>query len=41
MALFQKKQQVQNDEHMSDEDNKAQLAALDQKLSQLNKVAAK
>jgi phosphonate transport system substrate-binding protein len=41
MALFQKKQQVQNDEHMSDEDKKAQLAALDQKLSQLNKVAAK
>jgi len=41
MALFQKKQQVQNDAHMSDSDKKSQIAALDQKLSQLDSVAAK
>jgi phosphonate transport system substrate-binding protein len=36
MALFQKKEQVQNDA-----DKKAQIAGLDQKLSQLDTVAAK
>jgi phosphonate transport system substrate-binding protein len=41
MALFQKKQQVQNDAHMSDTDKKSQIAALDQKLSQLDSVATK
>ena len=41
MALFQKKQQVQNDAHISDADKKTQLAALDQKLAQLDSVAAK
>jgi phosphonate transport system substrate-binding protein len=41
MALFQKKQQVQNDAHMSDSDKKSQIAALDQKLAQLDSVAAK
>jgi phosphonate transport system substrate-binding protein len=41
MALFQKKEQIQNDAHLSDEDKKAQIAALDQKLAQLDTVAAK
>ena len=41
MALFQKKQQVQNDANISDADKKTQLAALDQKLAQLDSVAAK
>ncbi len=41
MALFQKKEQIRNDAHMSDEDKKAQIAALDQKLAQLDTVAAK
>ncbi len=41
MALFQKKQQVQNNANISDEDKKTQIAALDQKLSQLDSAAAK
>ncbi|SOE88484.1 phosphonate ABC transporter binding protein [Caballeronia arationis] len=41
MALFQKKEQVQSDAHMSDADKKTQLATLDQKLSELDTVAAK
>jgi phosphonate transport system substrate-binding protein len=41
MSLFQKKEQVQNSAHISDADKKAQLAALDQKLSALDKLAAK
>jgi len=41
MSLFQKKEQVQNNAHISDADKKAQLAALDQKLSALDKLAAK
>jgi phosphonate transport system substrate-binding protein len=41
MALFQKKEQVRNDARMSDADKQARLAALDQKLSELDTVAAK
>jgi phosphonate transport system substrate-binding protein len=41
MALFQKKQQVQSNANISDADKKTQIAALDQKLSQLDSAAAK
>lgn len=41
MVLFQKKQQVQNDANISDAEKKTQLAALDQKLAQLDSAAAK
>jgi phosphonate transport system substrate-binding protein len=41
MALFQKKDQVQHDEHLSDSEKKDQVAALDQKLAQLSTPAAK
>jgi phosphonate transport system substrate-binding protein len=41
MALFQKKDQIQNNAHISDSDRQAQVAALDLKLSQLDSVAAK
>lgn len=41
MAIAQKKDQVENDAHMSDSEKKSQIAALDQKLSQLDTVAAK
>jgi phosphonate transport system substrate-binding protein len=41
MALFQKKQQVQNDAHLDDSDKKAQIAVLDQKIAALGTTAAK
>jgi phosphonate transport system substrate-binding protein len=41
MALFHKKEQVQNDAHLDDADKKAQIAALDQKLAALDNAAAK
>jgi phosphonate transport system substrate-binding protein len=41
MALFQKKQQVQNDAHLDDAEKKTQIAALDQKLAALDNAAAK
>ncbi|KXV04046.1 phosphonate ABC transporter substrate-binding protein [Caballeronia megalochromosomata] len=41
MALFQKKEQVQNDAHLDDADKKAQIAALDQKIAALDNSAAK
>ncbi|WP_244816575.1 phosphonate ABC transporter substrate-binding protein [Caballeronia sp. Lep1P3] len=41
MALFQKKEQVQNDAHLDDADKKAQIATLDQKLVALDNAAAK
>ncbi len=41
MALFQKKQQVQNDAHLDDADKKSQIAAFDQKIAVLDNAAAK
>ncbi|WP_321799290.1 phosphonate ABC transporter substrate-binding protein [Caballeronia sp. J97] len=41
MALFQKKEQVQNDAHLDAADKKAQIAALDQKIATLDSTAAK
>jgi phosphonate transport system substrate-binding protein len=41
MALFQKKQQIQNDAHIDDADKKTQIAALDQKIAALDKTALK
>jgi phosphonate transport system substrate-binding protein len=41
MALFQKKQQIQNDAHIDDADKKTQIAALDQKIAALDKTASK
>ncbi|SAK90906.1 phosphonates-binding periplasmic protein [Caballeronia calidae] len=41
MALFQKKQQIQNDAHLDDADKKAQIAALDQKIAALDSTSAK
>ncbi|SAL03884.1 phosphonate ABC transporter substrate-binding protein [Caballeronia ptereochthonis] len=41
MALFQKKEQVQNDAHLDAADKKAQIAALDQKIAALDNTAAK
>ncbi|MDR5783070.1 phosphonate ABC transporter substrate-binding protein [Caballeronia sp. LZ065] len=41
MALFQKKQQIQNNAHLDAADKKAQVAALDQKIAALDNPAAK
>ncbi|BCQ25927.1 phosphonate ABC transporter substrate-binding protein [Caballeronia sp. NK8] len=41
MALFQKKEQVQNDAHLDTADKNAQIAALDQKIAALDATAAK
>jgi phosphonate transport system substrate-binding protein len=41
MALFQKKQQVQNDAHLDEAEKKARLAALDQKIAALDNTAAR
>lgn len=41
MALFQKKQQIQNNANLDDADKKAQVAALDQKIAALDNPAAK
>jgi phosphonate transport system substrate-binding protein len=41
MALFQKKEQLQNNAHLDDADKKAQIASLDQQLSALDGSAAK
>ncbi|MDR5761762.1 phosphonate ABC transporter substrate-binding protein [Caballeronia sp. LZ035] len=41
MALFQKKQQVQNNAHLDEADKKAQVAVLDQKIAALDNPAAK
>jgi phosphonate transport system substrate-binding protein len=40
MAIFQKKEQVGNDPHLSDADRKTQLAALDAKLAELAQLDA-
>jgi phosphonate transport system substrate-binding protein len=41
IALFQQKQKIQTDTHLSDDDRKTQLAALDAKLSALNAATSK
>lgn len=41
MALAQKKDQVENNAHLSDSEKKSQVAELDQKLAQLDSAAAK
>ena len=41
IALFQQKQKIEADTHLSDSDRKTQLAALDAQLSALNATAAK
>ncbi|MFM0074656.1 phosphonate ABC transporter substrate-binding protein [Paraburkholderia sediminicola] len=41
VALFQQKQKIESDTHLSDDDRKTQLAALDARLSALNTAVAK
>ncbi len=41
VALFQQKQKIESDTHLSDDDRKTQLAALDAKLSALNTAVSK
>jgi phosphonate transport system substrate-binding protein len=41
VALFQQKQKIESDTHLSDDDRKTQLAALDVKLNALNTAVAK
>ncbi|PRX36686.1 phosphonate transport system substrate-binding protein [Paraburkholderia sp. BL18I3N2] len=41
VALFQQKQKIENDAHLSDDDRKTQLAAVDAKLSALNTAQSK
>jgi phosphonate transport system substrate-binding protein len=41
VALFQQKQKIEANTHLSDDDRKTQLAALDAKLSALNSAASK
>jgi phosphonate transport system substrate-binding protein len=41
MALFQKKEQVQNDALLDPADKQAKIAALDQKIAALDSTAAK
>jgi phosphonate transport system substrate-binding protein len=41
VALYQQKQKVEADTHLSDDDRKTQVAALDAKLNALNAASAK